>query len=321
MLTRWEECLLGKNKLDDHERFKAECSIAHINGFLNRPIVNEYAEMLLQMLKSLGYKKEEKRQGFKLIPTHDIDAIRYPNTLKTIIGDIIKRKNFRQFKYRTGTKIKRTNPFNTFSWLMDLSEKQNLVSRFYFMSGGTSDYDNWYSIHDPLVERIVTDINNRGHIIGFHPSYNTVSNAEQYANEKEKLETVIKKTVDEGRQHFMRFKNPDTWRIWEESRMKIDSSVGYPSIEGFRCGTGCEYSVFDVFRRKRLELKERPLVLMEGTIWQYRKLSHNKCHDIFLYYNKISKKYEMPFTILFHNSSFDKILWPEWKELYKSMLS
>ena len=60
MLTRWEEYV---NKIRDmHNRFPAYASLACKNNFLDRPIVNEYVEMLWNMLKFLGCKQEKKKR-------------------------------------------------------------------------------------------------------------------------------------------------------------------------------------------------------------------------------------------------------------------
>ena len=48
--------------------------------------------------------------------------------------------------------------------------------------------------------------------------------------------------------------------------MEWESSLGFPEKEGFRCGTCFEYSVFNIHKRKKLILKEKPLIVMDGGI-------------------------------------------------------
>ena len=53
MLTRWEE-YVNKNR-DNHDRFPVYESLAFKNKFLGRPIVNEYVEMLKNILLELTF--------------------------------------------------------------------------------------------------------------------------------------------------------------------------------------------------------------------------------------------------------------------------
>lgn len=72
MLTRWEEHV--NKRRDKHNRFSAKDSIAYKNNFLHRPIVNEYVEMLWNMLQHLGYEGKRKKRKYELMATHDVDV-------------------------------------------------------------------------------------------------------------------------------------------------------------------------------------------------------------------------------------------------------
>jgi len=65
MLSRFEEHI-NKNR-DIHGRFPAIESIAYKNNFLNRPVVNEYIEMLWNMIEFLGIDQKRKEKKFENI--------------------------------------------------------------------------------------------------------------------------------------------------------------------------------------------------------------------------------------------------------------
>jgi hypothetical protein len=117
MLTRWEEYVT--NVRDVHSRFPGTESIAYKHGFLDRPIVNEYAEMLWKMLMRLGYSGDRKLRSFELFLTHDIDHLDYPNTCRIVLGDILKRKKIElardHIKHYLTTG---SNPYDTFDFIM-----------------------------------------------------------------------------------------------------------------------------------------------------------------------------------------------------------
>lgn len=316
-LSRWEEYVL--KIVDEHLRFPANASFAYKNSLLNRPLVNEYIELLWKLLLKLGFKGQRKARAFDLVLTHDIDQLNYPKTHHIIAGDILKRKSidlmYKHSKYFLKTL---SNPYDTFNLIMNISEDLGLKSHFYFMSSDLLKYpDNDFYINSKRFKNKIRDIKKRGHIIGFHPGYYTYDNYERWKYEKEILENAINDQVTEGRQHYLRFKIPDTFNIWNNMNMEIDSSLGYANKDGFRCGTGDIYSVFDFIKRKPLNLKERPLILMDGALKQF---SLTEADNIVQNYISLSKKYNMCLTFLFHNTTFYGESWKGFDWLYKKIL-
>ena len=188
------------------------------------------------------------------------------------------------------------------------------------MGGGTSKFDSKYNLKRNNIKNIFQKIKYKNNIVGFHPSYNSYDKPEQFYIEKRNLENFFNIAVVEGRQHFLRFKVPTTWQIWEDNKMEIDSTLGYADYEGFRCGTGNEFSVFNILTRKKLELKERPLIVMDGTLFRYRGLSVEEGLKQMLKYKEKCKEYNMPFTILFHNSALFNFSLKGLKDAYDEIL-
>jgi hypothetical protein len=305
MLTRWEE-YVNKNR-DSHNRFPAIESVASKNNFLDRPIVNEYVEMLWNMLKYLGVNQKRKKTDHQLFLTHDVDELymwkSWKQVFRVVLGDILKRKNLslaieRVAEYLLVKRAKINDPFDTFDWIMDKSESVGVKSRFYFMSGGVTAYDNRYKIDEPKSLKLIDTIKKRGHIIGIHPSYNAYNDFEQFKKEKELLEKISEQKIVEGREHYLRFEVPTTWQIWEDNGMEVDSTCGYADKEGFRCGTGDSFSVFNILTRRQLKLKERPLVVMDCTLFDYQKMTYDTAMDSL----QTIRNNQTPISLLWHNS-------------------
>ncbi len=318
MLTRWEE--YANKTRDLHKRFPATASLAYKNDFLNRPVVNEYIEMLWSMLQFLGYHETRKETKFELVPTHDLDQIYHRFSPRVLKEDFIIKGVFAPFK-RLLYYAKKYNPYNTYDWLMDISEKAGVKSRFYFMTSGKHKNDNDYLLHDEKVVNIIKTIQKRKHIIGFHPGYDAFNANEEWKRQKDCF-GKIGIDVNEGRQHFLRFEVPQTWQIWNANQMLIDSSLGYAEVPGFRCGTGNEYPVFDFLKRETLNVQERPLIFMDATFTgrKYNRYNSEDVEEQFSILKKLCKKYNMPFTFLFHNTAFDEIWHPQMKKKYSKLL-
>ncbi len=329
MLTRWEE-YVNLNR-DSHNRFPAYESVAYKNNFLDRPVVNEYVELLWNMLTRLGVNQQRKLRSFQTVLTHDVDIpLKYSSFMsgfKEVLGDVVKRKNIPLAMKNLTKKTKvslslETDPFDTFDFLMSVSEKLEVKSHFFFMGNGVTKFDNVYNSNDPFIKKLVVKIKKRGHFIGIHPTYNAYNNQQQFRKEKEALEKNFDTEILFGREHYLRFEVPATWQVWEDNGMLWDSTVGFADKEGFRCGTCYPYSVFNILSREKLQLKERPLIVMEGNFTTYQ--DHIKPeemeHKINVLINKV-KKYDGEFVFLWHNSSFNTPQWERYQSVYEKVLT
>jgi len=189
-----------------------------------------------------------------------------------------------------------------------------------YESKGKTSYDNRYESNSSFVKELVKKIKSRGHHIGIHPTYDAYNNFEQLKKEKEELETNLETKITFGREHYLRFEVPITWQIWEDNGMKWDSTCGYADREGFRCGTGDEFSVFNILTKEKLKLKERPLLYMDDNrligerIYEDKVLIDNIMNII-----NTNKKFNSKNVILFHQNifSFNEI---NYLDIYETIL-
>jgi hypothetical protein len=321
MLTRYEEVI--KTERDQHDRFPAKASLAYQEKFLDRPIINEYLEVLWVCLKQLWPKLERKPRQFKVCVSHDVDVpFRYllsgmSSLLRRWSGDIIKRRSFHQF-LETASQWARVkagyleaDPCNTFDLIMDISEVHNIKSAFYFITADSGGELKRYDINHPLIRQLMRKIHLRGHEIGIHPSYNTYQNSKQTCKEFEILKQVCHEEKIEqahwgGRQHYLRWETPTTLQNWEKAGLDYDSTLGFADLPGFRCGICYEFSTFNVLERTALKLRERPLIVMEHTVLGDHYLGLNVenpiAHKIMLRYREACEIFNGQFTLLWHNN-------------------
>lgn len=281
MLTRYEEVV--KPDLDEHGRFPAWASLAYQENFLERPIVDEYLEILWAAMNSLWPGLDRKKHEYKLILTHDVDwpfgakGEPWKRVIRRFGGDFLVRRNPLIAACRMGAILlpgpagERLDPNNTFNWIMDQSERIGVQSEFYFMAGKTSNYDSGYDIYAPRIQRLLARIHKRGHIIGLHPSYSTLGSPNHLEKEAINLRIAMEKAgvtqlLRNGRQHYLRWKADQSWLDWEKAGLEIDSSVGFSQYVGFRAGTCRCFTVWSLSESKKINLTEKPLIFMEGTL-------------------------------------------------------
>ena len=334
MLTRYEELI--KPDRDKHGRFPASASLAYQEGFLDRPIIDEYVEILWNCMKYLWPGLERKNRQFQMVLSHDVDApyryafLPFSGIMKTCAGDIAKRKNLSMAlnRYENWRVVRKgsleKDPNNRFDLIMDKSELYNLKSVFFFQASGAAGGAGNYYIHHPLIKSLIKQIAVRGHEIGLHPGFNSFYNPEQVKKDTALLKGIcnsigVEQATWGGRQHYLQWKVPHTWQSYEDAGLDYDSSLSYADHVGFRCGTCREYPVFNLLTRCKLNLVEKPLIVMEGSLLNedYMGLPHNAAFGEITKLIDRCKKYAGNFTLLWHNSS---LVSEEDRELYLKTL-
>lgn len=323
LLSRREE--VGRTEVDQHGRFPASASHAYRHGYLERPVVDEWLHILRQVIQRVWPQLELKTPRFDIKVSHDVDSPSLygfcspARLLRHMASSVIKRRDFRGalrgpwILLKTGKTLYRSDPANTFDWLMDVSERNGLTSAFYFICGRTDELrDADYEPEHPAIRDLIRRIHARGHEVGLHPSYKTYRDIPAISREADRLrrvcaqEQVVQKGWG-GRMHFLRWEHPLTMRGWAAAGMSYDSTLGYAEFPGFRCGSCFEYPAFDPVANEVLPLRIRPLIVMEASVMssQYMGLGNGEqALAKFLELKRICQAVGGSFTLLWHNSQF-----------------
>jgi hypothetical protein len=282
MLSRYEE--IARPVADRFQRFPATASLAFRAGFLDRPIVNEYVELLWSCLSRLWPRLERRQRSPRVLLSHDVDwpivtrGRTFAQVARSVAGDLVRRHDpdLGVRRLRSWTAVRAGcwdhDVGNTFDFMMTTSERHGLRSAFYFIAGHTAGaIDGVYALEDPWIRSLLRRVAERGHEIGLHPSYNTYRDRVATAAEFTHLRRVCNQLGIEqsgwgGRQHYLRWRNPDTWQNWAAAGLSYDSTLGFADEVGFRCGVCYEYPVYNLVTRQRLSLLERPLIVMDATL-------------------------------------------------------
>jgi hypothetical protein len=336
MLSRQEE--VGSLFLDDHDRFPAYASHAFKHKYLDRPIVDEWIYILAQIIKRVWPQIGIKSNQFEVVLSHDVDLPSrycfrsYKSCFKAILGDIVKYKNYKAallapyILANTQNKLLRIDPFNTFQWIMEKSEQNNLASTFFFICGKKrTKFDAGFPPGHPVIRNLMREINQRGHSIGVHPTYLCYNNADYLAEEVNELKKIfLEEKINQGllgsRMHFLRWRQPETLRILNDIGLDYDFSLGYADSPGYRCGTSFEYNAIDPIEKKALKIRLKPLIVMETSIFnkKYQGLDYNSLALRKLINIKSNcKKVGGRFAMLWHNS---ELFTDQQKQFYSSVI-
>lgn len=317
MLSRWDESL-SHEAADEYGRFPESSQISVKYDFFHRPVVNEWLDAIKQQLVQKGFECPATQRAYSVFPEHDIDiAERFPDMLawfKSLAADIIHFRPGDAFRntWQTGYQKffkKASDPFETYEYLMNQSERFGLQSRFYWMPGQGINTDV-YPFQGRRLQNYLEQIQERGHAVGMHPGFNTFWDDSLFAIEYERFTRTFPE-VTTLRRHFLQFKVPYTFRQTEKFGFNLDTSFGFKDRNGFRCGVCYSYPMFDVLEKRTMNLWVSPFLLMDVSLLRL-KYDERKARQEFESLAAQVRKYQGDFRFIWHNNSFEV---QEWKDL------
>ncbi|RLF43703.1 MAG: hypothetical protein DRN29_09680 [Thermoplasmata archaeon] len=247
--------------------------------------------------------------SFDVFLTHDIDLI-HPSMKYRLYTAL---KFVSKFKFKSAVnRILKDEPFLNFKEIMKLEESYGAKSTFFIMGIGYDGIHHFYDVEE--LEHELGNIIDNEFEIALHGGYNSFDNMDAIKSEKSRLEKVINRKVVGYRNHFLRMKIPDTWKILHELGFKYDSTFGYRKKVGYRD------KKMHPFFPDGIEILEIPLVIMDTALLHYMQLNLEdawmECRRLI----DIAIENEGVVTILWHNFSFDDIRYTGWGKLYEKIL-
>lgn len=308
LLTLEEEHLSAQR--DRHDRF---CGVnsGRTPESLRKPHLNAFSRFLVSMVTLLaeigGFivpikKNPYHGKSFALCISHDVDAF-----------DITRPE------------------VHCFDRICQREEALGVRSSFYFCitsgKGYHPDKGFWdppYTIHDSGVTETMSTLIDRGNEIGLHGSYDSGSyrNGSTLFSEKQHLENLLQANVYGGRQHYLLFRDPDTWEAYEASGMLYDSSLGYHDRIGFRAGVAAPFRPLNLPKGRPFDLWELPLIVMDGALFEMETDldSSDKKWSAMETMLSCLEKYNGAGGVLWHQRVFAHPAHIGWEELYWAAL-
>jgi hypothetical protein len=315
-MSRFEETL--SHPRDEHGRFSACSSIAWRDGFLHRPIVDEYGLALAQALAHLlpGWQPAQRRLRVKL--GHDVDEIGIPFSIRSSTGHILRRG-------RPGAAVRdvlalfaglETAYLADLRRIVELSLERGIDSAVYWKASIRGPHDRGYDPRDARIAKMIAAFRARGGEMGIHPGYETFGSPERFCAEVSALRELLGEQSVGGRQDFLRW-SPKTWDLWDSEGLAYDASVGYADQVGFRAGTSYPYRPWLFSQRREAELLEIPLIAMDSTLQSYMKLGADEALQKLRECVARCRAVGGVFTLLWHNT---RMMEREYTMIYRMLL-
>ena len=325
LVSRYEEYLPFQG--DKFGRFAAKQSLAHREGFLHQPLINQWSLELGKLLKEKFPQLQITQPEFRFQSTFDIDyawAFQHRGVKRTVIGyggDILKRRG-RTLKKRLQTHFfGKKDPYQVFDYLEKIHQQYQIEPTYFFLLGDEGPYDQNISPDKIPFQKLIQNIEEK-YEVGIHPSMRSNNFFTILEKEKKRLEKIIGKEVNKSRQHFLMLKFPDTYRNLLQVGIKEDHTMGYADDVGFRASMATPFPWFDLLENKQTDLMIHPFQVMDGTLnFLYLGLSKVEALNQTKKLIETTKSVGGTFCLLWHNSTLSGMdEWDGWFDLYEKIL-
>jgi hypothetical protein len=284
------------------------------------PIVNQYIEVLWQVLLQAGFSLQRKLRSFSVEPTCDLDNPFDPAfdslwfSLKDGGRSLLDSRSPAQLvkntgKYLFGRRFVKDEFAAGTNWIMTTCEESGLRVQFYLIPKITHKKDGY---NDPFSRKfieLVKDASERGHAIGMHPGYLSYDSDVSFGHTVRAFRRLLRSInlpshEIHSRMHYLRWKFPETLRLHAKYDIKSDSTMAFADAPAFRSGVCFDYSMYDLSSRSPTNLTQKPLILMESSVLDapYLGLGYSEAAKILMLDLKEQcRLYGGTFRFLWHN--------------------
>lgn len=332
LITRYEEYLYKDNK-DEHGRYTGRGSLLYKIGCLERPIVEEYGDILKHVLERLGFNVVRRTEGVtNIFLTHDVDQIWQWNDWRSAIKTMLKRMIYREKNIFESIKsrcdYKKNDVVYTFPWLVEqdkrLKHHSNIVKSIYFFMGCMpSEQDFGYIRREEDVADLINYLQKEEAEIGIHVSYQAGKKISLISEEIKKIEHLKKGLITSSRYHYLASRDPLDYEYLIENGVTDDFTMGYADVVGFRLGTCRAVQWINPIEKRVTNIKLHPLTAMECTLEfkDYMGLNENQAYQKVCELIEIIFQHQGEISLLWHNTSVKEKDKSYQRRLYENIIT
>ena len=324
MVSRYEEYLPFIR--DKHLRFSAKDSIAYNKGFLDKPVVNIWAEFLKKKIAISYPNVSFHTRQFHFINTIDIDQA-YCYKHKGLYGTIggfaksIMAGDFKDCIKRLKVLLNlERDSYDCFDYILNIQTKYKLKSIFFCLLGMRTEYDKNISPYNTTFRLLIKNLSDVAEI-GIHPSYYSIEYPQEIASQIKLLSSLIHRNIYHSRFHYLRFSLPQSYDNLISNEIEDEYSMGYPDCIGFRAGICTPYSFYDLDKDCETKLRIHPFMFMDVALKNGMNLAvHEATEKINMIIDEV-KKVNGELISIWHNESLsNQGQWKGWREVYEKQL-
>lgn len=335
LISRYEE-MYRRGERDKHGRFIGRKSLPARAGFLHRPVVDEYSDVLRHIIKDAnilepGVRLQNRDHIFsKVNLTHDIDQPYEYRGIRSLLRAMLKDGTslFRAVHLAFGDSEQ--DKYNTFRHFLSLNKAfkkampPGLVDSIFFLKTPSThplDKPN-YKLTSRDMRSIIVHARRAGVRFGLHCSYASGLDPTIISSQRQVLQSSLGEAVHISRHHFLSLREPEDAHCLYASGIRHDYTMGYIDCAGFRLGTCRPVKFINPNTRSLTELMLHPLTIMDVTLSRSDLMGLS--YDEALTYAKglidYTARYNGELNLLWHNEQFSPEVHGWLGRLYEDLL-
>lgn len=324
LVSRYEEYLDFTR--DDHNRFPATASCLVQLGVLDRPLVNEWALALNDVILEHHPESRPNPRKFAYQSTIDIDqAWKYKNKglLRNTGGWL--RDVFKTDWEEVGKRLSvllgaETDPFYNYEWQHLVHEQYKTHVQYFVQVGKNGEFDKNISFENTDFQLLIKELDAR-QSAGIHPSYQSNKDTNLIRHELQALANLLGHDVTVSRQHYLMHEMPQTYQRLLDLGIREEHTLGYSTHIGFRAGIAAPFYFYDLENEKTTPLKLIPFCVMDITPLHYDQLTVEEAEQRINELMQQVFKLGGLFVSLWHNESLSESgRWKGWRRVYEYMI-
>lgn len=338
LLSGYDE--LDKSTIDSLGRFPYSESIQAKLNIISKPIVNYYFETIIKGIETFGTltgmqtTRRQINDSFIFSVSHDIDRIKYfsLNSLlysikKTISPSTIKAERLKYFNeiFRIGINLirfsQKEDPYWNFEYLSGKEKRSGINATYFFLPKDKLHVDSYYRLNRKKIKTLMAFLQKQGNEIGLHGTVRSSYSLDALKSILSDFKSVCHIKNPGIRQHRLMWQHPVTAINHDICGFSYDTSLYYAAHEGFRNSYCHPFKLFDFKRNKMLNYWEVPLLVMDTTLFSYRKLTFDEAEMSVKNICREVKRFNGVFTLLWHNTSLDEKVFAGIDDFYFRLIS
>ena len=311
LLSGWQEYF--SEVRDQHGRFPYAASVQQRFGFVMRPVVNYYFDVLKTAIEHVaGRPLRPRRWGarqadFAACITHDIDSLHggWGPALRHALRHGQAGRALRLLGRKAAG---RPAPWHNLAQVRAAAARFGAPGTYFMLArqppapNGVRNAD--YDFRQPAIRRQLADLRQTGAEIALHGSYGTAQNLARLCAEAAGLGLP---PVAGNRFHYLCWEPRRTPAVVAAAGFTYDSTLGFAEHYGFRNSYCHPFSPFDFERGQAHDFLEIPLNVMDTTLYHpsYLQLGPTEILPALRPMLAEVARFGGVATVLWHNNHFD----------------
>lgn len=276
LLSLWDE--MRCKERDGHGRVPSAALFTVRSGIADRPWIDEKVMALGAALERMWPGELQCTVRYSNCVTVDMDNIlRYggrpfTRAIGASVNDLLRGEwsaVVERWKVRGGVL---PDPFTRV--LECVAAHRDKVQRaiFFFLMQGDRAFDHAAGHEHEAVRQVIRRAGEIG-VVGLHPSYGSSQEPTTAEKERTTLMRINGKAINHTRQHFLRWRLPETVQELSSAGYYEEHTLGFTDRAGFRVGTSSPFPWYDLEREEETRLMLHPFAVMDSALIEQQRMA------------------------------------------------